>query len=31
MVIANPVPKDKEADPEMIKGVINQALKEADE
>jgi len=31
MIFANPVPKDKEANPEVIHKAIDQALKEADE
>ena len=31
MIFANPVPKEKEANPEIIRGAIAQALKEANE
>ena len=31
MIFANPVPKDKEANPEVVREAISQALKEADE
>jgi hypothetical protein len=31
MIFANPVPKNKEANPEVVKEAISKALKEADE
>ena len=31
MIFANPIPKDKEANPELIRSAVGQALKEADE
>lgn len=31
MIFANPIPADKEANPEVIRNAIAQAIKEADE